>query len=110
MTQDPRKQLNDSKLLSSHGWGAAVSPKKNWRKILLLWTLLLLSSSLRLVIILLLWTPLLSSSLRLVIMVEEITKGRGGMYFRQMLKLNGFLPKEKKSLQLENIPFLTLKL
>jgi hypothetical protein len=62
MAQDPRKQLNDSKLLSSHGWGgAALPPKENWRKILLLWTLLLLSSSLRLVID----------------HVEEITKGRG---------------------------------
>jgi hypothetical protein len=36
--------------------------------------------------------------------VEEITKG-GGMYFRQMLKLNGF-PQKEKRFAAENIPFL----
>jgi hypothetical protein len=39
--------------------------------------------------------------------VEEITKG--GMYFRQILKLNGFPPKRKKSLQLKTFHFLHLK-
>jgi hypothetical protein len=42
-------------------------------------------------------------------MVEEITKGRGGYVLQANVEIEWISPKRKKSLQLENIPFLTLK-
>jgi hypothetical protein len=50
MAQDPRKQLNDSQTPLLSWVVGCFTPKENWRKIPLLWTLLL--SSLRLEIML----------------------------------------------------------
>lgn len=86
MAQDPTKQLNDSKLLSS----PLMGKKENWRKIPLLWTLVSIFK------------------LETCDHVEEITKGVGGNVLQANVEIEWISPKSKKSLQLKTFHFLHL--
>jgi hypothetical protein len=81
---------NSSPLLSWVG-RCCLPTKENWRKILLLWTLLSIIK------------------LEACDHVEEITKGVGGNVLQANVEIEWISPKRKKKFAAENIPFLTLK-